>query len=285
MVYVEIEDSKDGLKICKKIQEIYFNNGENIEIKTFGGMVNLKKEIKVLDCQLKDDDSVIIVYDRILDNPIVRNNLFTAKKIISKSKYKNKYKFIGTVSFELEVLLIDDIEYFADIYKYCKYMTKIKSLFQSTKSLSVLTEYTKNNHLYDDMYKRIKNLKRNKGVYKGLSDNELEQYITIESLSKEILKDVFREQPIDKPMTQCWMQPCCWRKKCTPKFINVDKIISEQNNKNDKNVKANIIISNTSYRKIVHELNNKIQIHQYSINDFIDINILEAAYIAKELSN
>ena len=68
---VIVEDSTDGLRLCKIITEIYSPDGEAISVESFHGMVNLKRKIEDLCAELKPTDDAIIVYDGIKENPLV----------------------------------------------------------------------------------------------------------------------------------------------------------------------------------------------------------------------
>ena len=50
---------------------------------------------------------------------------------------------LDTISFELEVLMTDGIEYFADLSEYGKYVSEIRELYKKYNDLSALALYTK----------------------------------------------------------------------------------------------------------------------------------------------
>ena len=72
-------------------------------------------------------------------------------------------------------------------------------------------------------------------------------------------------------MTQCWIDSCCYRKNMCEKYlIDINKIIDAQNSHNDPYVKANMIISNTSYAKLAQIMNGGNHVISYNICDFLD---------------
>lgn len=144
---------------------------------------------------------------------------------------------------------------------------------RNTRQLTLLTKV---DIKYRELYDKIRKRKYNRGPYKGMNADELELHITIESLAKELLKGLFREQIIDKPMTKCWEVPCCYRTRdiCHPPLLDIRKIIKAQ--ETDINTKKNILISNTSYQNI---LDNTTLINRYKLVDFVNEQILESSYI------
>lgn len=279
MRYVLVEDLKDGKVICDLINTIYARDKDGVCVESTGGIGNLEAKVRELDKILCKEDSIIIVYDDIIENPIVAGCVKRAKRYIeSESANREQYKFISTVSFELEILMIDDIEYFTDMKKYYTYVSDIRDIFRLYRDTGICTEYTKNVEKYSGFYNKIRKGKRDKWIYKNLSDEEFELCITIESLSKELIKEVFRSQPIDRPMTACWRNACCEGRinRCKLELIDTAKIESAQKENNDKYVKANILISNTSYKKLAEHLSNgsgQKEILHYNISDFFIDNI------------
>lgn len=271
-----VEDSKDGLVLCKLIKEIYFKDRRDINIDTFHGVLNLVNTIKDMLKVIIKNDVLVIIYDNIIENELINDVLLDVDELITELNIHN-IQFISTISFELEVLLIDDIEYFMND-QYNKYVMRLKKLYTSNSSTRELTTFTKNNEIYKGMYDKIKKRKKGRGPYKGMTDDELDNCITVESLSKLLLNLVFSNRAINKPMTDCWIHKCCSHTRCDSKSeikIDIDKIIDMQSI--DEYVKANMIISNTSYKKLVDVLGGKLK-YKYNIRDFIKKDIA-AEYI------
>ncbi|MCM1222062.1 MAG: hypothetical protein NC548_47090 [Lachnospiraceae bacterium] len=276
MKYIIIEDSTDGFSLCEKICEIYNSSNDIIHSESSHGVTNLEAKISDIDKRLNDNDTVYIVYDDITENKIVSDSLLAVKEYLSTSKRRKQFHFIKTISFELEILMIKDIEYFTNISQYLTYVTDIRELYSTYHDTSTLTEFTKDTELYDTIYNKIRKEKRNRWEYAKMSDDDFERCITIESLSKELLKEVFRNHAIDRPLTDCWVKPCCKRRnRCKLTLIDTKLIEKEQTDKNDNNVKLNIIISNTSYKNLAKVIGNG-DILKYDINTFIDKKALEA---------
>lgn len=267
---VIVEDSTDGLILCKIITEIYSPDGEAISVESFHGMVNLKRKIEDLCAELKPTDDAIIVYDGIKENPLVLRHAEEAFGYLEASGKEDRFRMLDTISFELEVLMTDGIEYFADLAEYGKYVSEIRELYKKYNDLSALALYTKGLDIYSGMYDKIRKNMRKKGSYKKMGETEFESCVTIESLSKELLNRIFASTDIDRPMTECWVEPCCVRKRkrCESGAIDTYKIEEMQRKNNDPYVKENMLICNTSYRKLAELLATGREIIEYNIADF-----------------
>lgn len=210
------------------------------------------------------------MYDDIVENPLVMDHIVMAKRLVRKYKLWDRCIFIKILSFELEVLLIPGMRAFFNQEKYDKYVSNIVNRYRENESSALITLYTKGQEIYSGIYGKIKREKLKKRIYASMSEERLDQSITIESLAKELIKEVFRNQPIDKPMTTCWKTPCCWRtKRCKPEWIDTYKIESAQRQNKDSYMKANLLISNTSYKKLAELLAGGKEILQYHIADFL----------------
>lgn len=267
-----VEDSTDGLELCRIINRIY--GREDILVDTFGGIINISNTIESIR---HESGQVVIVYDDIVENPLVMDNIVMARRLVRKYKLSDRCTFIKIISFELEVLLLPGIQAFLNQESYNKYVSNIVRMYKENESSAHITLYTKEQEVYSEMYDKIKREKLKKRIYASMSEERLDQSITIESLAKELIKEVFRNQPIDKPMTACWKTPCCWRtRRCKTEMIDTYKIESAQQENNDPYVKANILISNTSYKKLAELLADGKEILQYNVADFFVDNRLES---------
>lgn len=271
MIYVRTEDSGDGLILVEKLIEIYFKSFQ-IDVKTFGGMKNLKSELETLLLTCNNDDKIIIVYDNIMENPLILKWFRQANNIIKNSMLKDIIIWIPTDSFELEILMIDNIEYFTNMNEFIKYVLPIKVWYDESGDTSYLTFKTKNDNIYAEVYDLIKKKKSKSSIYKALTSEEFESSITIESLSKILLNKCFMNQPINKPMTDCWTYECCYRRnRCKSKQIDTDEIIIKQTN--DYFYKIKLLIHNTAYIDIVKSLEEltgtSIEYKDYKVNDIV----------------
>ena len=269
-MHIIVEDSTDGFVLCEVIRSIYADRPDVI-LESFHGVVNFKNSLEETIKNTPVSETIVAVYDDIMENPIVRKGCKDASELAKQ--YKSRaIRFIGTMSFELETLMVDGIEYFADFVTYRKYVWKIRELYNKGNCrIAALTEYTKENEIYDRFYDKIRKEKRKKKIYKGMSDEVFESCVTVESLAKELLKEIFREHVIDRPMTKCWIDSCCYRKNMCEKYlIDINKIIDAQNSHNDPYVKANMIIGNTSYAELAQSMNGGNNVISYDICDFLD---------------
>ena len=271
MIYVRTEDSGDGLILVEKLVEIYFKPFQ-IDVNTFGGMKNLKSELETLLLTCNNDDKIIIVYDNIMENPLILKWFREANNIIKNSMLKDIITWIPTDSFELEMLMIDNIEYFTNMSEFVKYVLPIKIWYDESGDTSYLTFKTKNDNIYAEVYDLIKKKKLKSSIYKALTSEEFESSITIESLSKILLNKCFVNQPINKPMTDCWINECCYRRnRCKSNRIDTDKIIKKQ--MNDYSYKTKLLIHNTTYIDIVKSLEDlthtSIEYKDYNVNDIV----------------
>lgn len=273
MVYIRTEDTKDGLVLVTKLIDIYFPSIQ-IDVQSFGGMKNLNSELELLFSICKDDDKIILIYDNIMENPLIVKWFRQAHNTINNSKFKHIISWLPTNSFELEILMIDNIQYFIKISKFIKYVLPIKRWYNESGDTSYLTVKTKDNCIYNEIYESIKKKKLKSSIYKELTDEEFERTITIESLSKVLLNECFNGQPIDKPMTECWRYDCCYRRnKCKSELIDTEEIINKQ--KDDSFYKVKLLINNTTYINVVKVLSNvtsiNIEYKNYCINDILNI--------------
>lgn len=287
MIYIYTEDSKDGKILCDIIGQQYFKNTFNdVKIDTLGGIWDLKRKIETISNNINSDDIVIIVYDDIRENPIIDTEINEASEYIENNGLYGQFKWLPTKSFELEVLLIIGIEFFTNREDYNSYFRELRDKFIETGEISELTTISKNNHIYDAMYSKARKEKQKRRLYQKLSCDDFENAITIETISKDIMKEVFRNASIDKPMGDCWKKNCCYRhNRCTNECVDFDKIIKRQ--QEEDLYKAKFIMVNSSYSRlisVVYMLHGKtIDLPQIQTSDFIDEQILNANYMLDSL--
>lgn len=289
MIYIYTEDSKDGKVLCDIISQQYFNNVFNdVKIDTLSGIWGLKSKLEGISNTINSDDIVIIVYDNLRENPIIDTEINEASEYIDEKGLYEQFMWIPTKSFELEILLIIGIELFMNRENYKTYFWELREKYIETGEISDLTIMSKQNHVYDELYSNARNEKKKRRLYQKLSCDDFENAITIETISKDIMKEMFRNVYIDKPMGECWKKNCCYRhRRCTNECIDFDTLTKKQ--QDEDLYKTKFIIMNTSYSKlisVVYKLHGEeIDLPQIYITDFVDDYILRANHIMTLLNN
>jgi hypothetical protein len=286
MIYIEVEDSKDGLKLCEKLKEIYFSEYECIKVASFNGIFKLKDKIENLILSTTNSDKILIVFDNIIENPIIERNFNQTVNYLDTNNLGDRIIWIPTRSFEVEVLSIYGIEFLCDTKAYSDYFWRLRDTLDKTHNVSDLTNETKNNSLYDSMYNKVRKDKKTRGEYKRLSSEDFERAITIESISKDIMKKVFSNAGDIRPIRDCWINNCCYKSKlkCNYANINVEHIM--QNEKDGKQLyKIRALIRDTSYEKIVEHLDKILETDtelDVEVIDLISEQIILGNYINKK---
>ncbi|MCI8983517.1 MAG: hypothetical protein HFG78_14140 [Hungatella sp.] len=294
MIKVRTEDSKDGLVICQKIKELYFNE---IEVNTLNGIVNLKKKVVSILNDMQADDILIIVYDNIVENVIVSNNINDLLDYIYKTN-ERRVKMIPTISFELEILTINNIEllYNFDVYK--EWFSKLRELYTETRDIRTLTQASKHDKKYSEMYDSVRREKKRSRYYKVLSEKEFEDSITIESISKKIISRIFDLSEI-RPVRECWVNNCCYKNgEC--KITNIDtQSIKDKESIGNRLYKIRALINETAFKNVairIGEILHKELIINETIYDLVRNEVLvemlelskqdiEAMKVYKKLEN
>lgn len=252
MIYVRTEDSKDGLELCKKIIKIYFPEF-NINIDTLGGIINLKNKVSNLLNIMSKDDKLIIIYDNITENVLVAQNINSLLEFIKRTN-EHRVKMIPTISFELEVLSVKDIEYMYNIEIYNEWFGGLRNLYNKTKDIRDLTYKSKEDKAYKEMYSRARKEKYKSKYYKVLTEQEFEDSITIESISKYIINLIFDRSDI-RPIRDCWANGCCYKNsECAYTNLDIDKI-KQKEFKGEHLYKIRVLAWLTSYRNLIIALN------------------------------
>lgn len=262
MIYIRTEDSSDGFILCQKIVELYFKN-KDINIDTLHGIFQLKEKIRTILHKLTDNDKLIIVYDDIIENPLIAQNI---NDLLDDIEDDNRIIFIPTISFELEILTIYGIEYIFGTDNYNEIFRELREIYHKTKNIYDLTTATKNDHKYQHMYEQIKKEKYKKHEYSKLSADDFEKAITIESISKKIMNEIFTKSDI-RPVRNCWIHNCCYKHrdfKCTYEHnLDINKIKNKERSETML-YKIRALITETSYNKLLTVL-----------DDFLGTNIKE----------
>lgn len=190
MIYLLVEDSTNGFKICEEVIDIYFSNNSDVDVKSIHGIPNLANSLENLFVTFNlRTDTVVVVFDDIMENPIVGRAIEDADEFIQK--FGENIKFIGTESFEIEILSILGIEYWANIANYNKYAKIIRDSNENINKISYLTDWTKKSDIYIEFYNKARLEKKKRRLYQSLTPSEFEMAITIETISKDIMKEVF----------------------------------------------------------------------------------------------
>ncbi len=298
MIYILTEDSGNGFEFCRLIKELYFDvKSININLDTLNGIWGLKQKIEEKVKLLGKNDTIIVVYDDIVENPIISHNINQAIEYIDKNNLNSKVLWVSTYSFEIELLLVVGFELFANSSKYNKYFGKLRSKFLETNSLFELTTISKKDPLYSSMYNQARNSKKKVKMYTRLGSADFEKAITIETISKDIMKEVFKyDSPlkasdfVDRPIGvkdphNCWKNNCCSKKdRCKNEGLDIDRIIQKQ--QGEDKYKTKFLILNTSYHKLIEEVYKlegiTMNIQNISIGEFYTENALKANYVHKK---
>ena len=70
MIYILTEDSKDGFDLCSMIARIYHGDS-GIKTESYKGIINLKAFLAEFCNTIQDNDTVLLTYDNIIENPLV----------------------------------------------------------------------------------------------------------------------------------------------------------------------------------------------------------------------
>lgn len=300
MVYIITEDSSDGFDLVKNILDTdYKTYSKYIKLISANGVDNIPKIIKKdINTYTNKNNTTIIVFDYITENESV------VKYINEIADYADGYSnihLVKTKSFEVEALMIDDIQLLGNIDEYNKYFKDIKSLLVANGGATIsATRFVTTQPQYKEMVDKIIKNKVKSRHYQQLAktlDKDtytlVKNSITIETISKKILTKVFENQMI--PIKKCWTENCCYNNsKCkSHKLLDISEIQEKQTN--CEKYKLKIFIANTKYLGVFRELDkalsNEMNIHidkalgiQGRIKDLIQKQIFEAKYI-KELVN
>ncbi len=285
MIYIRTEDSKDGFQLCKKIKDIYFSVlSQVINIESLKGIFNLKDKIESIIDQFNNNDILLIVYDNIIENPLVSSNIKETIELIQKKNIEDRVIWIPTLSFELEILTIMGIEFICDIEEYNKFFRDLRKLYIKSHNINELTNVSKADSKYNEMYNKVKKEKLRNRVYNRLNEADFERVITIESISKQIMAKVFMDGDI-RPIRTCWVNDCCHKKgKCRYEgMLNIQRI-KECERSGSHLYKLRVLIHETAFCKLIYVINNILGIHieEEEKTDFLSLlheEILSANFI------
>lgn len=249
MIHVLVEDKADGYKIVQKITEIYFQDNPYIQISSLKGIWDLEKKLREKFESIEDDDVLVVVFDDVMENPIVESEIINAHRYIALNHLESRIKWVPTLSFEIEVLLVMGIELFANKANYSTYFASLRDLYNETKEIMDLTEASKSDGKYADWYAEERVKKNKIGRYRALGSTDFERAITIESISKKILSEVFKDNyELVKPMGDCWYSGCCVKNRKACKHFDINKLLD------DPMLKLKWLIQNTNYERVIKVL-------------------------------
>lgn len=269
MIYIRVEDSTDGFVLCQNIVRIYFKDNCNINIDTMRGIFNIENTIKSVMNIMEPSDSLLIIYDDIIENPLVSRHIEEANKLVEGD---SRVYFIPTLSFELEILMINNIEFIYNTDIYNDLAREIREIYRKTESISIITSVTKNDKRYNDMYEKARKVRADKREYKYLNSIDFEKAITIESICKDILNRIFNRSDI-RPIRDCWVHNCCYKTReymCKYTGFNLKRIREEEEHGNDL-CKIRTIVQETSFYNLLWMLNELLNAKEHSDIAFSDI--------------
>lgn len=295
MVNIITEDSSDGFDLIKDILDTdYKAYSKYINLISANGVNNIPKIIeKDIDKYTNKNNTTIIVFDYITENESV------VKYINEIADYANNYSnvhLVKTKSFEVEALMIDDIQLLGNINEYNKYFKEIKSLLIANGGATIsATRFVITQPQYKEIVDKIIKNKVKSNHYQQIAKTlDTDTYtlvknsITIETISKKILTKVFENQMI--PIKKCWTEDCCYNNSTCKyhKLLDMSEIQAQQTN--CKKYKLKIFIANTKYLEIFKELDkvlskelnttvDKASGIQGRIKDLIQKQVFEAKYI------
>lgn len=271
MLYVLTEDSKDGYKLISQLKEIYLGALQNqVTVESFHGIWDVDKKVAKKVSDAKDDDLFIIVLDYVIENPLIEPEIRKLYRYIKENSLKSRVKVLPIHSFELEILLMYDIELICNLNTYDIYFKELRDLYYDSdeKDIRLLTTKSKSEQKYDAWYAKARKDKRKKPRYKDLSEQDFERAMTIETISKRILSIVFQnnESFITKPMSgECWSD-----KGCSCSHFNCKYYFNTEIFKKDTQLKLKWIIQKTGYLNIIKKIQEMLNIQIYAEKD-IDI--------------
>lgn len=280
MIHVMVEDKKDGLKIVEKIMSIYFSDEErqNIEVTSLQGVWGLKGKVEEKFNSIENTDTIIVILDKVLENPIVEHEIRGLGVYIKKNGLKERIKCMYTLSFEVEVLTLIGIELFCNTIKYNEYFRNLRDIYLSSGDLRRLTETSKQDDKYSEWYEKARKSKLKRARYRQLDAEDFERSLTIETISKDIISEVFKDNDgVDKPMGECWYNGCCTKNKTECKrYFDIEYF------KANPTLKLKWLIQNTSYIKLLKLLGKKdTDIKEIGIDKLLDKTVLKAFYYNK----
>mgnify|MGYP003296449651 CR=1 FL=1 len=164
------------------------------------------------------------MYDDIRDNPIIDRFITEAVDWLEASDNYNRVFWISTKAFEIELLLLDGIEFFGNMKNYKIYFDALREKYYETFDLLDLTKLSKENSIYDNIYVNEKRKKQRQNIYRNLSESDFEKAINM-PFSKE-QADLADE--IFKKILNAKIDVACER---INKVINLVLSITDENGK------------------------------------------------------
>lgn len=258
MVNIITEDSSDGFDLIKDILDTdYKTYSKYIKLISANGVDNIPKIIEEdINKYTNKNNTTIIVFDYIIENESV------VKYINEIADYADNYSniyLVKTKSFEVEALMIDDIQLLGNIDEYNKYFKTIKSLLAASGGATIsatrfVTTQPQYKEMIDNAIKDKVKSRHYQQIAKTLDKDTytlVKNSITIETISKKILTKVFENQMI--PIKKCWTEDCCYNDSmCKHIYLDIAGIREKQIN--CEKYKLKIFIANTKYLGVFIEL-------------------------------
>ena len=99
MIYILTEDSKDGFDLCSMIARIYHGDS-GIKTESYKGIINLKAFLAEFCNTIQDNDTVLLTYDNIIENPLVVRCYSEAYEYLESTGKLGQFTFFPVLSFE-----------------------------------------------------------------------------------------------------------------------------------------------------------------------------------------
>lgn len=262
MVYIYVEDEKEGLVLMNNAVDMYLDR-RVVTVDTFHGIYELKDHIENLI--LNNNDAVYYIYDDIPGNDSVQSNILEAKSSIHDLNMDKQVNLVPIVCCEYVILTANNIELFVHrnaidlVHKLNKYIVT-----------NNITSETKDDIVFKDMYNKARKEREDrlkhvqKKYNKSYSQNDIENTVTIEKLCKKILAEALQcELRITDKLGDCWEKDCCIRKTrvCS---------IGTNNRTLEGIEKKQFLVDNTEYMNIINRIakENNLSMKQHSKIDF-----------------
>lgn len=262
MIYIYVEDEKEGLALMNNAVDMYLDRNK-VTVDTFHGIYDLKDHIESL--VLNNNDKAYYVYDDIPGNTNIQSNILEAKSSIHDLNLDKHVSLIPIVCCEYTILTANNIELFVHrnaidlVHKLNKYIIT-----------NNITSETKDDTVFKDMYNKARKEREDrlkhvqKKYNKNYSQNDIEKTVTFEKLCKKILAEALQcELRITDKLGDCWEKDCCIRKTrvCS---------IGTNNKALDSIEKKQFLVDNTEYMNIINRIakENNLSMKQHSKIDF-----------------
>lgn len=253
MLYIYVEDEKEGLLLMLTTMKNYYN-GNDITVETFNGIFNISEHIKAL--RLRPNDKAVYIYDDVPGNTDIPSLLKNAKDAIAYYNLNDIVDLVPILCCEYEIIASTYVEIFANKIA-ISYITELKK----HQSKSNLTTDTKADYIFNRLYDDVRHRVRKDLIKDGINptQNEVEARISVEKLCKEIFKLAFQNKmQIADTFGDCWLTNC----DCIDSCHDINKRACNMNlssaNLTDED-KMSILLQNSCSKKSIMQCKNNIE--------------------------